>query len=343
MGELGRHRGREAVVDHVRVVEHGRHPGEARLHEDGPQAREPVEDAAEGQLGPVLPEALHLGQDGHPDRARFRGGNGLADVEGQRQAGVLDRLPEGVHPRMVVLDGPAVLELAGLDRDHQAAGAQFHAPRHAVPRRLRVPVAGDHDGIEPTRGLGAHLADVLVVGAEDVLPVRDLAEHHQAEEALREDELLLHALDIQVLQAGLDACQAGIALKGVAEVPGDGIGGHGPAVDGEVPAAIPEDHPRGGVAQVGRKAVDPEVGLKHVAVGGDDARSRRPVAHLGLRRALRRHRLANLFGNLKDEALSHGDASRSFGRGYARGKNESSLSGARPQSLHFTRARKASA
>ena len=144
-----------------------------------------------------------------------------------------------------------------------------------------IPVVGHHHREQPAFARRAGLGDVLVVGREGLGPVHHLAEHEEAEQALRKDQLLLHPLDVEIGEAGFDVGEAGRAFHAPCRGPRrecaagslDLLAG-----DGELIAAVAKFHPRRLILQMLGEAVDPAVGLQHVAVGRDDDRALRPRA-----------------------------------------------------------------
>ncbi len=266
-----------------------------------------VEHAAEDEGAEDRAEALHLGQDERAGGARQRRRDVLADVEAQRDAAGRDGGEERVHLRVVVGDVLAVDVLARLDRHHQAAGAQLLAPLHRRRGLRRVPVVRDHHREQARRRLLADLGDVLVVATEDLLTEVEVAGHVEAEESLREDQLLLDAFCVEVLQAWFDGEEAGVALHRLAQTQ-RGLGRHHLAVLGpELPATVPELDAWRPLLQVLGELVDPDVVLEHVAVGGDDPRAGRPRRPGGgLRGALGGDGQVHLFGKLEHKTVGHG-------------------------------------
>jgi len=144
---------------------------------------------------------------------------------------------------------------------------------------------------------------MLVVAAEGLGAVLHLPEHEQAEQALRENQLLFDALDVEVGQPRFDVGEAGIALHGLAQALGDMQRRHLFLADGELIGAVLEHHPRRLILQVVGEEVDPAVGLKHVTVGRDDARAGRPGARGRLGGALGGQGNSDHFRNLENEAV----------------------------------------
>jgi hypothetical protein len=178
--------------------------------------------------------------------------------------------------------------------------------RQRVNRGLgqrRIPVVGHHHREEAALARGAGLGDVLVVGREGLGPVHHLAEHEEAEEALREDQLLLHPLDVQVRQPRLHVGEARRALQRRAERRGKRRRRHRLTVHAELVAAVAELHPRRLVLQVIREAVHPAVALQHMAVGRDDDRALGPGTRRRLRQALRRKGDPDHLGDLEHEGV----------------------------------------
>ena len=99
------------------ILQRRGHPGDSAFEPPDAQFRMPVEDAREDVLGELFAERVDV--DHHADHdavvlARSLG-RGLADVVGDRHAGVFDLVPDRVHRRGAVVVDVAVVVLARVE------------------------------------------------------------------------------------------------------------------------------------------------------------------------------------------------------------------------------------
>src|ERR1700744_43920 len=99
------------------ILEGRRYPGDTAFEPADPQTRMAVEDAAEDVLGEHFPKPVdvHHHRDGDVVHLARRLWWRFADVMSDRQAGLLDRVPDRAHRRARVVHHDAVIAVARVE------------------------------------------------------------------------------------------------------------------------------------------------------------------------------------------------------------------------------------
>ena len=196
---------------------------------------------------------------------------GLADVVGDRQAGLLDLVPDGVQRHATVVVDVAVVVLTRVQRQQKCLEPQRLQLRQRAPGALRIPPVDQPDTVEVAVAALLQIGHVFVVNAEDPLPQLLVRVVEQRQYGIGEGQFPVDAVLAQFADARLDVVGRGTGqIVVLHQYPAEVTAYPGLALHSDhVRAVLVPDARRSTLEVVGEPFVEDVVGHRDVVVRGE--------------------------------------------------------------------------